>query len=314
VKADCDRPHSSYDGYKQISSFNPAYGNVACCFLFHPMSTCVTALQVASEDTVLYTAREYLNGLGGEEQCKRGQQLLAPLIRCPHLSRYWLSGAVHAADDDSALLSELRSHMWQLLMLRDVQGDYVVKGPDLQEGELLAGAPPSWALGGRVSNPVSSVGLVWRLDVSDLRDAARRCATDRCTARLCSPMVTAPLRGTVFRVALDCDWHEGGVSIGAFGQPCNLYADMYYMCSFRWQVEGGGTLACVMGEPYRGVDLSGWGDVFDVGCMAEGWDEVAWARKGLPTSGQLTIKFTVSALLHAAVPPAPRAHMGRRQQ
>jgi hypothetical protein len=272
--------------------------------------TSVAALQVASEDTVLYTACEYILCLE-EEEVKHGQQLLAPLIRCPHLSRYWLSGAVHAADDDSALLSELRSQMKQLLMLRDVQGDYVVKAADLQEGQLLAGAPLSWALGRRVSKPVSRVGCVWRLDVSELRDAARSCAADRSIVVLRAPKVTPPLHGTEFCVAIECVSEEGGVDISLYGVPDNLYPGMYYMCTFSWQVNDGGAFTCIMEEPYAGDDMSGWGDAFGVGLMTEGWDEVAWARKGLPTSGQLTIKLTVSGLPHAAVPPAAIAPVGR---
>jgi hypothetical protein len=37
-----------------------------------------------------------------------------------------------------------------------------------------------------------------------------------------------------------------------------------------------------------------WRRFFGVAAMAGGWDDAAWAAKGLPTSGKLTIKLTVS--------------------
>ena len=97
---------------------------------------CTTALQVASEDTVLYTAQQYVVRCTrfGFEQRAHAQRLLAPLIRCPHLSHYWLAGS---ADSDQALgrvLSELRPHLRRLLKLLDAQPSYIVEGTDLQRG------------------------------------------------------------------------------------------------------------------------------------------------------------------------------------
>lgn len=271
----------------------------------------MTALQVASEDTVLYTARQYVGELEDDEQWNRAQQLLAPLVRCPHLSRYWLSGEFHAADEDETLLSGLRSHMKQLLLLRDVQGDFNVKAANLQEGGLLAGAPPSWALGCRVSKPVSRVKLVWQLDICELRDAAHRCAADGCTVELCSPTVTPPLQGTEFSMSLECDSEEGGVGISLYGHPCNLYAGMFYHCTLKVHVKNVITDTAATPQPHRfGDDYMWWEDFFGVGRMAGAWDEVAWAKAGLPTSGQVTIKMTVSGMPHTAV-PAARAPVGR---
>lgn len=42
----------------------------------------------------------------------------------------------------------------------------------------------------------------------------------------------------------------------------------------------------------------GWGrpDVFEIGPMAWGFDELAWAVKGLPSSGQLVFRLTVASV------------------
>jgi hypothetical protein len=53
------------------------------------MHSCVLP-QVASEDTVLYTAQTYKGKLTDTQQRQMAQQLLAPLIRCPRLSQFWL--------------------------------------------------------------------------------------------------------------------------------------------------------------------------------------------------------------------------------
>jgi hypothetical protein len=49
-----------------------------------------------------------------------------------------------------------------------------------------------------------------------------------------------------------------------------------------------------MAKPYKKNDLVGLKNLFKIGPMAGGWDDVAWASKGLPSSGPLTIKLTVS--------------------
>ena len=60
-----------------------------------------TMLQVASEDTVLYTADVYVRKITDLPQRQTAQQLLAPLVRAQHLSQhlsqFWLSAAAAAA-------------------------------------------------------------------------------------------------------------------------------------------------------------------------------------------------------------------------
>ena len=48
----------------------------------------------------------------------------------------------------------------------------------------------------------------------------------------------------------------------------------------------------------RGHSGYGFYDFFGMGPMAGGWDESAWAAKGLPTEGRLHIKLTVSSVQH----------------
>jgi hypothetical protein len=270
-----------------------------------PAVPVLTVLQVVSEDTVLYTIRKYLSGLEQEallsdeeeeeeQQQQHAKQRLAPLIRCPHLSRYWLSGLLNSDEAGEVLLPEMRPLLKRLLLFRDAHAGCAVTSTDLQEGGLLEGAPASWALGSRVSKSVSSVQMVSQVDVSELRDAARRSAAEKDVTLLRCPGESPPLGGVDFGVTLYIEWKEQGVEVGLFCTPRNLPGDMFYMSRFRVVVEDFNTMAFVMVKPVCGNDMRGWGDYFDLGPMVGGWDEVAWARKGLPTSGQLTIKLTVS--------------------
>ena len=205
------------------------------------------------------------------------------------------------------LLADLRPHLRRLLMSLETLPSYTVDGADVQDGGLLAGAPPSWALARRVSKPVSSVQLVWQLDVSELRDAARRCAAQQSDDQaLCAPESSPPLGGISFFMKFYMKFEDGGVRVDFFGLPESLPHDMLYTCKFRVQVEA---IAIDYSLPAMrkpiGEITPGWSDFFQVGPMAGGWDEVAWAGHGLPISGQLSIKLTVSDVPHAAVPQVP---------
>lgn len=89
----------------------------------------MAALQVASKDTVLYTAQNYVVRCTrfGSEQRAHAQQLLAPLIRCPHLPRYWLAGSADSDQAHGRVLSELRPHLRRLLKLLDAQPSCIVE-------------------------------------------------------------------------------------------------------------------------------------------------------------------------------------------
>jgi hypothetical protein len=265
----------------------------------------VPVLQVASEDTVLYTARRYCSELEDEEQQEHARGQLARQIRCPHLSHFWLSGSVNSAKADEMLLAELRPQIRRLLLLRAAQSDYPVKDADLREGGRLAGAPPSWGLWRRVIQPLGSVQLVWQVEISKLRDAARRSAAEQEDVDVDSPP-SPPLGGISFGLQL-CDFEEG---VALYVGAKNLPDDMFYLGTFEVQVEDSEEFAR-HSENQVECGWNGWPDVFGLGVMAGGWDEVAWAGTGLPSSGHLTIKLKVSELSHVQVPLEP---VGRIRQ
>jgi len=254
-------------------------------------------LQVASEDTVLYTAHKYVEAAPSASQKLAAKQQLAPLIRCPHLSDFWLSALAVSADAPKLLLSEQQAVVKQLLMMQLGSSGKGVTAADFTRQ--LPGAPSSWVLPKRVSRQVSSVQLTWMLEVEAVRDAARSSASQQKTISMHPHCVTPPLEGLVFSLHLHVKPQEQGAQLGLFVRTRNTPPDTFYSCSF--------TISTCQRSKHRDASLAhghagkGWSDFFKLGTMAGGWDEAAWAAKGLPTSGQLPITLTVHGVGHTAV-------------
>jgi hypothetical protein len=91
--------------------------------------------------------------------------------------------------------------------------------------------------------------------------------------------------------------NNSSVSIDLFVIPVTIPCDAW--CSFAYTLKAppacsyGDTTSLQLGKKnYFGTDL------FEVGPMPGGWDEAAWAAKGLPASGTLPVKLTVSKVGH----------------
>lgn len=72
---------------------------------------------------------------------------------------------------------------------------------------LLPGAPSSWALPERRHRPVSSVQLIWRVDVDTLRSKAQKLGAAVKFVNVWSLSTTAPLGGLSFRVLSQLHWN-----------------------------------------------------------------------------------------------------------
>jgi hypothetical protein len=125
---------------------------------------------------VLYTAQKYVNRRIGAQQKEAAQQRLAPLIRCQHLSLYWLSAALHSQDAPKLLLHGLAEQLKLMLVLRHSGVGSRLTAARLQRR--IPGAPASWSLGKRASKQVSSVQVVWELEVSKVKETALRSSSE----------------------------------------------------------------------------------------------------------------------------------------
>lgn len=252
-------------------------------------------MQVASEDTVLAAAREYLKAQKFKFTPSLVAGMLAPLIRCQHLSTFWLSACVCAKDEGlSALFSRYQQPLKPLLMMRLADGDCVLTQEELQDQ--FEGAPPSWLLGQRALKNVDSVQLVWPLRVAELRSAAQRSAAEQDLVRLECPLTSAPLGGMTWSLLAEADWDADrqAVQLGLFCIPLNAPLNSWYTFRAQLDVEGAPELShkvsclrSVSAPTGLGSDL--------VGSMSGGWDEAAWAATGLPAEGELRVTLTVTA-------------------
>lgn len=73
-------------------------------------------LQVTSEDTVLFTAQAYMDQQPAGDAKQLAAAKLAPLLRCPHLSQFWLSVSVLADHAGEQLLGALQPQLKRLLL------------------------------------------------------------------------------------------------------------------------------------------------------------------------------------------------------
>lgn len=253
------------------------------------------SLQVATEDTVLFTAEQYCQQLKSGVEQQAAQQALAQLIRCPHLSLYWLSAPVLATDKDKHTLHGLGPQLRTLLAMR-------IAGPQQENSDRVADleefvpdAPPSWHLQKRAAHKVPALVLTWAVDVSNIKQAAQLCAAKQAKQKLDSPQISRPVSGIAWRLRIACEWdaEAGMVEIDVGAVPENIRQGMFCMLKLRVSCTGvrGGPNTTMINDD----QVSNFPDFFKVGPVACGWDDAAWAQKGWPTSGDLTLKLEVFA-------------------
>lgn len=254
--------------------------------------------QVASEDTALSAVRTYVNSARSSVR-QAARAALGPLIRCQHLSVYWLSACVLSEHGLGLLFTPFSKQLKKLLMAR--LADPSFEPTHEHTADSMEGAPASWLLGQRMQRAVSSVQLAWAVSVSNIRALAQLCAEEREASDFDCSRMSAPLDGMMWGLQLQAKWEEsGGVLVGLFVVPKNAPADVWYKFKAEITLAGHPQLAATSHTLNLGFALGhkqGWGlqDCFGTGAMAGGWDEAAWAAAGMPSEGDLTITMRVTA-------------------
>lgn len=256
---------------------------------------------MASEDTVLAATRSYVGSLHSgycENPRYQAKTKLAPLIRCQHLSFNWLSACVLSEDGHLAFLfGSYNEQLKQLLLLRLAGSDPQPTQEEIDEN--MEGAPPSWLLGQRARKEVSSVQLVWPVDVSAVRKVVNGCAEAKDYETLRCPDISAPLGGIAWSLELQAEWlpHDQAVTLYLFCVPQNAAEGAW--CRFKAQFEVQGyphfTHTTCCNRAVREDQGHGVQNFFQTGNMVKGWDEDAWQDADLPTSGELRVVLTVMA-------------------
>jgi hypothetical protein len=286
-------------------------------------------LHVANEDTVLYTATQYMLNKADCEARGAAQAALAPLVRCPQLSRFALMWTTLAGDSSQLLLAEYESQLRQLLSLRCV-ADACTSGSSSSssgsggsdsmvcsssDGSSMVAitsaaavaaatadiedAPASWSLGPRQIRPrQTGARVVWRLPVQKLAQACRDTAVKQQGMTLEGP-VSPPVGGVAWRMRIVCE-PKGGEKclIGGYADivgPDNIFYAVHVTLSCKQGGGFGGRVEHELRTPLlRSVIGYGDDDFFGLGAMGcGGWDEAGWAAKGLPTDGDLELEMVV---------------------
>lgn len=244
-----------------------------------------------SEDTVLFTMQRYLSSISCPAKRCFAKQRLAPLVRCQHLSQFWLAASLKSQQAGSMVLSDLRPQLRQFKQPHAPKpGCTHVPVKALEEAELLSSAPASWALARRARKPVSSVDIMWELSISTLGKAAQRSVLAKQAVLEHSPTTTTPTHGLTVSLCAQCAAVDGGCEIGLFAVAQDVPADAYY--TFRFAIAAAGVCQKTA-FPTTARGSWGFADFFSVGVMAGGWDEAAWTAKGLPTCGDSKLSITL---------------------
>lgn len=244
---------------------------------------------MAGEETVLYTAQAYMDAQPNWQQQQAAQQALAGLVRCPHLSPCWIL-AMSRADSEQQLLWPLRDKLAELSAYTMVQQTFNAK-TFVVSGSL----PDSWLQGPRTLKTVPSSRVTWRLPVSRVKEACIEARAKQKEVIINSHIASPPQRGLSFSLILHCAPTENSsgtqVKLGVGSVNCRNI--MFYRFQTHIKLAGKaqtfpgisrGTLPAKLGfEAFLGL-----------GPMAGGWDEAAWAKAGLPTTGELEITAILS--------------------
>lgn len=249
-----------------------------------------SALQVASEDTVLYTAQAYMDAQPSVQQQQAAQQALAGLVRCPHLSSCWIL-AGSRADSETQLLWPFKDTLAELSAFNLVQQPF-----HAEMFSLTGSTPDSWLQGRRrIVKRVPSTRVLWRLPVSQVKEACIEASAKQEGVIINSPVRTRPLCGLSFSLTLNCAPTEDSsgthVKVGLHSVNCPHI--MFY--KYRAGILIGGSRTQLL----QGVSRStlpaelGLEDSLGLGPMAGGWDEAGWAEAGLPATGELEITAVI---------------------
>uniref|UniRef100_A0A383VZ76 BACK domain-containing protein n=1 Tax=Tetradesmus obliquus TaxID=3088 RepID=A0A383VZ76_TETOB len=247
-------------------------------------------LCVPSEDTVLYTAKKYVQAQKTTAKAAAAKAALAPLVRAPQLSMFALSCAALPASSGQQLLSIYALKLVSLQSLKRI----AFTGELAAALEAMEGAPASWLLRPRQIKPlVDGVRLQWRLPVEQLQQACRDSFAQQQVVHIYSPD-SPPLGAVAWRMLVECEQQEGGTVVGLFVGPVEVPAGIYYKfeTTLSWQDS-----KHTFSSPCLNSDGHGYNDFFDMKPMAgDGWDAAAWAAAGLPTAGEMLLEVFVHSV------------------
>lgn len=250
---------------------------------------------------MLYTVNRYVQHQSTPELQQVAKERLAPLIRVPHLSNRWLMELLTARAPEHLVLHSVWELIRMFVNLREEQH---------AKRWHVSGVPHSWRWCPRTSDEaVGNVEVRAQFSVSVIKQAS--CRVFEQQLRVDSLLLEEPqmpLAGAEFRPQLVFRSSAAGMTLGFFVKqlPSSSEAgtQVFFHIGFSLDLgpvsRSGSALSCSSGVQGQegSAPCSGWHGFLQIGPMAGGWDDVAWANKGLPTTGAVDIrmKFSLSAL------------------
>jgi hypothetical protein len=197
-------------------------------------------LQVPSEDTVLYTAKQYLKAQTKDSSTAAAKASLARLVRAPQLSRFALSCAALPANSGEGLLGAYVQQLRELLSLKHLASSWELGTALKREFDA---APASWQLGPRQIKPLDDgVSVEWRLPVEQLKQDCRDSFAQQTAVRIFSTGST-PSGVVAWRLIVYCQQVAGGIQVGLFAGPvqADTPAGIFSSSSVLYVGKGGRT-------------------------------------------------------------------------
>jgi hypothetical protein len=253
-------------------------------------------LRVPSEDTVLYTAKQYEQAQTDDADAAAAKAALAQLVCTPQLSPLALSCAAQPADSNRQLLGSFVEQLRALLPLKRIASAEQLTAA-LQA---FHGAPASWRLSPRHALPgrllSDGVQLEWRLPVKQLEEACRESYAGRDAVQLISPS-SAPLGGVAWRMKAVCGQRGRGTLIGLFVGPVRVEVPASIFYKFTYSVSWQGVQHTSSSSCVSNSQSWGYPNFFQLQPMTKGgWDAAAWAAAGLPAGGEMLLQLHVRSV------------------
>jgi hypothetical protein len=208
------------------------------------------------------------------------------------------------ASANSTLLSGLQPQLKQLMLARLADPSWeLIEAIIAKE---VPQAPASWLRPAREPSArdlSNGVQLRWTLDVETVKAAFKRKDDERDDVELTSPK-SAPLGGLCWYMTLCLEWNseEEGDMIGVYVMSANGPPGGFVSFSFAVECLAGSNVLkhslTVKQQRVASLCGSGYVDAFEMGTVAGGWDDDAWAAKGLPAAGEITLVASIPAVGH----------------
>uniref|UniRef100_A0A383VM69 BACK domain-containing protein n=1 Tax=Tetradesmus obliquus TaxID=3088 RepID=A0A383VM69_TETOB len=251
-------------------------------------------LRLPSEDTVLYTAKQYMQAQKTAAKAAAAKAALAQLVRAPQLSLFALHCAALPADSDQQLLGCYAQKLRELLPLKIIAlaGG---AGCNFREHRGCSQQLAAWAATDQAAGKWSAAAVA---AASGAAAQACRFSFAQQEAVCINSPSSAPLGGVGWKMKVWCEQQDGGTVVGLFAGPVKLEVPAGIPYKFECDVEWQGRKRTLRSACMFTGRVWGNSNYVELQPMAgDGWDAAAWAAEGLPASGEMLLELRMHSVM-----------------